>query len=144
MYTTGVLTPDFVSITPVSKRISPFRAGRRPQPSSIMIGLMSSIVGFGFEAKFGDSSGHKTSPRLRMSSVVSGRAFGYQSSSTFVPPTMIYRINQNDARYTGNKFSHTSPLRLGMMYVHKPSRLLCVLPNFIHGALRRTVCPRMG
>jgi len=38
----------------------------------------------------------------------------------------------------------TFPLLLGIIYVHRPSKLLAVIPNLTHGALIRTVCPRMG
>lgn len=41
------------------------------------------------------SSGQRAKPRERMSSVISGRAWGYQSFDPLLPPITIYINNQN-------------------------------------------------
>jgi hypothetical protein len=83
------------------------RPGRRPQHSSMTRGLRSSIVGLLWALiSSGTNSGQSSSPRLKMSSVISGRGCGYlkgfrtsvvtcniptdQSLSTLIPPTITY------------------------------------------------------
>lgn len=70
-----------------------------------------------------------------------------------VPIILDFRASDNDLekgrhecgeRCISRPMDSTSPLRLGMIYVQSPSTLLCVRPNLIQGALRRTVCPLIG
>jgi len=144
---TGIFRDD-PWVHSISKRGPPFLHGLNPQPSSMISGLTSSMVGLrSLRISGGATSGYSSRTRSRISVVVSGLDVGYLR-------VIVSPVEEKCA--LGNGWTHwsfssyvppriASPLRLGITYVHLPPGPPLMDIHFINqGARILRICPLTG